>query len=149
MSSEDRQAALELSRGELNAVGQVVDQLRGSTSARLQQALDDLARAERERDAALDAQVRLGDRLTETVVRLTMYRRDRDLIRAELASARTELEQLRARLGYDLALVPREDADEVEPALEPAPSSEAIASLLAIVDGPYRESGPTVDLEDA
>lgn len=56
----------------------------------------DLTRVERERDEALAAQARIGDRLTETVVRLTAYRRDRELLRAELASARKELDLLRA-----------------------------------------------------
>jgi transcriptional regulator with XRE-family HTH domain len=47
-------------------------------------------------------------------------------------------------LGYDLALVERED--EVDPAVEHV-SAEAIADVLAIVDAPYR-SGLDVRLEE-
>lgn len=46
--------------------------------------------------------------------------------------------RLARALGYDLALVPREEPEEVAPDLEPAPSAETIASVLAIVDAPYR-----------
>lgn len=49
-----------------------------------------------QRDEALVAQARIGDRMTEDVVRLTAYRREHVLLRAEPASARTELERLRS-----------------------------------------------------
>jgi hypothetical protein len=41
-------------------------------------------------------------------------------------------------LGYDLALIPREEPDEIAPDLEPAPSAATIASVMAIVDAPYQ-----------
>lgn len=60
-----------------------------STSARLR-------RVEQERDDALAAQARLSDRLTESAIRLAAYRQGRDLLRAELVSARQELYAARA-----------------------------------------------------
>lgn len=52
-------------------------------------------------------------------------------------------------LGYrtgQLALDAR--ADEVSPSLEPAPTGEALAFVLGVVDGPYRKDG-SIPLEDA
>lgn len=60
--------------------------------------LNDREALQQERNEARAAQARIGDRMTEDVVRLTAYRRERDLARAELASARTELDLLRTQL---------------------------------------------------
>jgi hypothetical protein len=67
----------------------------------LADAESDRMKAERERDEALAAQERIGDRLTESAVRLAAYRvgldaarRERDLALGELATARAELERL-------------------------------------------------------
>lgn len=56
-----------------------------------------IARAEAERDEAQAAHRRISDRLTETVVRLAACCGGRDLARAELSSARQELERLRSQ----------------------------------------------------
>lgn len=58
-----------------------------------------------------------------------------------LATAEHLIADVRQRvraLGYDLALIPREDAEEVVPDLEPPPSAATIASVMAIVDAPYQ-----------
>jgi hypothetical protein len=57
-----------------------------------------LRRVEQERDEALAAQARLGDRLTESAVRLAAYRLGRDKDRTELGHLRRERDQLRTDL---------------------------------------------------
>ncbi len=82
-----------------------VEQERDEALADRDRANDDVADALAARDEALAAQARIGDRMTEDIVRLTAYRRQRDEARAEvdrlaglLSLERHTTAQLRARL---------------------------------------------------
>jgi len=66
-----------------------------------------LRRVERERDEAVAAQARIGDRLTETVVRLAAHRQDRERLQRDLAASQADL----TRAEQDLAEA-REERDE-------------------------------------
>lgn len=66
-----------------------------------------LRRVEQERDEAIAAQARIGDRLTETAVRLAAYRQDRDKLQRDLAASQADL----TRAKQDHAEAVEKDAE--------------------------------------
>jgi len=78
------------------ALGQSTSAQLRETQATLAASQADLTAMQQQRDEALAAQQRIGDRMTEDVTRIAEMRRDRDRIIADRDQARAEAREWRA-----------------------------------------------------